>query len=78
MGTSMSQTLWASTACYGDGLIFSYVDDVRTLQETHVRASTACYANSFTFYVQIMLAPHRKHTHTPSRPTTRVAVHFYM
>jgi hypothetical protein len=26
-----------------------YVADVRTSQETHLWASTACYSNSFTF-----------------------------
>jgi hypothetical protein len=28
--------LRVSTACYGDGFTFSYVDDVITLQETHM------------------------------------------
>jgi hypothetical protein len=28
-----------------------YVDDVHTLQETHLRNSTACYEESFTFHV---------------------------
>jgi hypothetical protein len=28
-----------------------YVDDVHTLQETHLWASTACYRDSFTFFM---------------------------
>jgi hypothetical protein len=32
-----------------DSLTFSYVDDIRTSQETHLWTSTACYRNSFTF-----------------------------
>jgi hypothetical protein len=30
-------------------LTFLYVDDVRTSQETHPYASTACYGDTFTF-----------------------------
>jgi hypothetical protein len=30
-------------------LYFVYVDDVRTSQETHIWALTACYGDSFTF-----------------------------
>jgi hypothetical protein len=36
-------------ACYGDNFTFVYVDDVRTSEETHLRASTACYWYNFTF-----------------------------
>jgi hypothetical protein len=37
-----------STACYGDGFTFAYVDDARTSQQTHLRASTTSYWDSFT------------------------------
>jgi hypothetical protein len=33
----------------GIALLFLYVDDVRTSQETRLWASTACYEGSFTF-----------------------------
>jgi hypothetical protein len=32
-------------------LYFLYVADVRTSQETQLWASTACYGDSFTFYM---------------------------
>jgi hypothetical protein len=32
-------------------LLFLYVDDVCTSQETQVWASTDCYGGSFTFYM---------------------------
>jgi hypothetical protein len=32
----------------GDSFTVLYVDDVRTSQETHPRASTTCYGDSFT------------------------------
>jgi hypothetical protein len=32
----------------GIDLFFLHVDDVRTSQETHLRASTACYEDNFT------------------------------
>jgi hypothetical protein len=38
-------------ACYRDSFTFLYVDDVSTLQETHVWASTACCGDSFTLSV---------------------------
>jgi hypothetical protein len=40
-------TLLACTACYGDSFTFSYVDDVRTSQET--QTSTTCYVDSFAY-----------------------------
>jgi hypothetical protein len=33
-----------------DSFTCLYVDSVRTSQETHLWASTACYGDSFTFY----------------------------
>jgi hypothetical protein len=45
-----SQEALTFTACYGDSFTFSHVDDVRTSQETHLWASTACYRNRFTFH----------------------------
>jgi hypothetical protein len=30
--------------------MFLYVDDFRNSQETHIRASTACYRDSFTSF----------------------------
>jgi hypothetical protein len=36
-------------ACYGDSCTLLSVYDVRTSQETNVRASTICYGDSFTF-----------------------------
>jgi hypothetical protein len=38
-------SLWPVTEI---ALLFKYVDDVRTSQETHLWASTACYGNGFT------------------------------
>jgi hypothetical protein len=35
----------------GITLLFLYVYDGRTSQETHVRASTACYGDNFTFSI---------------------------
>jgi hypothetical protein len=32
-----------------DSFTFSNVDDVRTSQKTHLRATTCCYGDSFTF-----------------------------
>jgi hypothetical protein len=51
---------WTSMACYRDSITFSYVDDVRTSQETHIddvrtsqetnlQASTAGYGASIPF-----------------------------
>jgi hypothetical protein len=34
--TPQEPHVWASKACYGDGLTFSYLDDVRTSHETHL------------------------------------------
>jgi hypothetical protein len=43
----------ASMARYRDHFTFLYVDDVRTSQNTHLRASTACYRGIFTLlYVE--------------------------
>jgi hypothetical protein len=36
-------------ACYENGFTFSYVGDVRTSQETHMRATAAFYENGITF-----------------------------
>jgi hypothetical protein len=33
----------------GDRFTLLYADDIRTLQETHLRVSTACYGDSFSF-----------------------------
>jgi hypothetical protein len=45
-----------------DSITFLYVDDIRTSQETHLRASTACCGDSFTFLyvddVRISQEPH--------------------
>jgi hypothetical protein len=35
----------------GDNFMFLYVDDVRTSQKTHLWASTACYGDSFIFFM---------------------------
>jgi hypothetical protein len=43
-------------------LLFLYVDDVLTPQETRVQTSTACYGNSFTF-LYVVFVPHRKQTY---------------
>jgi hypothetical protein len=48
-------------AYYGDSFTFLYRDDVRTRKETHLWTSTACYRDSFIFYMQIIFIPHRKH-----------------
>jgi hypothetical protein len=41
---------------YRDSYTFLYVDDVRTSQETHLQASTACYGDIFTFqYLNVEL-----------------------
>jgi hypothetical protein len=36
-------------AYYGDSFTILYAYDIRTLQGTHLWASTACYGDSFTF-----------------------------
>jgi hypothetical protein len=40
-------TYVASRPVTWDRLTFLYADDVRTLQERHLRPSTACYGDSF-------------------------------
>jgi hypothetical protein len=50
-----------STACYVNNFTFLHADDVRTLQETPLWSSTACYGYSFIFYMQMMFEPHSKH-----------------
>jgi hypothetical protein len=57
-------------------LIFLYVDDVRTSQETHLCSSTVCFGESFTFYMQ-MFCPDRTHIYGPPRPVSGKAF-FYM
>jgi hypothetical protein len=46
--TSQETRLWAPTVSYGDSFTFIHVDDVRTSQETCLRA---CYRDSSTFYM---------------------------
>jgi hypothetical protein len=48
VGSSTSQNLMSPRPVTGIALLFLYVDDVRTSQETHLRASTACYSDGFT------------------------------
>jgi hypothetical protein len=48
--TSHETRLLASTACYGENLICSYVDDVRTTQETPV-ALHGLWQDAFTFFI---------------------------
>jgi hypothetical protein len=38
------------------------------------RTPNVCYGNSFTFYMQMMVVPHRKHTYTPLRSVTGTAL----
>jgi hypothetical protein len=57
---------------------FLYADDVRTPQETHLWPSTACYEDGFTFYMQMMFVPHRKHICGLSRPDNEDGFTFYM
>jgi hypothetical protein len=47
-----------------------YIDGVCTSQETHLWASTVYYGDSFTFYMQMMFVPHRKHVYGPPRSLT--------
>jgi hypothetical protein len=72
----------------GDSYTVLYVDDVRTLQETHIWASTACYGNNFTSsYVDDVCTSQetqlwastalRKHSYEPPRLVTRMAVWTY-
>jgi hypothetical protein len=35
----------------GRALVFLYVDDVRTSQETYLWASMACYGETFSFFI---------------------------
>jgi hypothetical protein len=42
-------------------LFFIYMCDVRNSQEANIRTTTACYRDIFTFYMQVMFVPHRKH-----------------
>jgi hypothetical protein len=57
---SKSQTLWASTGCYGDCFTFLYVDDVRTSQETRLWPSMTSYRDSFTFFMSMIFVPYWK------------------
>jgi hypothetical protein len=41
--------LYASRDSYGDSFNLLYLDDVRTSQDTQVRAYIACYGDTFTF-----------------------------
>jgi hypothetical protein len=70
-------TIRASTTCYRNSFTFLYVD-LRTLQETHLWASTAGYGDSFTVYIQVIFVPHRKDTYGPPRPVTEIALLLYM
>jgi hypothetical protein len=38
-----------------------------------MRTSTACYGDSFSFYMWTMFIPDRKHTCGPPRPVTGIA-----
>jgi hypothetical protein len=40
---------------YIDSFTFLYVDDNRTSQETHVRASAACYRDIITYFTFCLL-----------------------
>jgi hypothetical protein len=51
-----------------------YVDDVRTSQEAY--ASTDCYVDSFTSYMEIVFVPHRKHM--PQQHVTEDSFTSYM
>jgi hypothetical protein len=55
-------------------LTLLYVDDVRTSLET--QDSIAGYGDSFTFYMQMMFVPHRKHR--TLLPVIGIALPFYM
>jgi hypothetical protein len=50
-------THWQSRPVRGY-LHLLYVDDVRTSQEIHVLASTACYGDCFTSYPYFRILPH--------------------
>jgi hypothetical protein len=67
---------WASTASYYDSFAFVCIDDVHASQKSHAWAYTVCYGDSFTFYMQIMFVPHRKHIYEPPRPLKGIALLF--
>jgi hypothetical protein len=71
---SQETHLQVSTACYRKSSTSLYAVDVRTSQETHLQVSTACCRKSSTFYMQLMFAPHRKHSYRTPRPVTRLAL----
>jgi hypothetical protein len=56
--------------------LFIYADDFRTSQETHLWASTSCYADCFLVYMQMIFVPHGIHAYMSPRPVTGIAVLF--
>jgi hypothetical protein len=44
--------LYRPTSCYGDSFsfLYSYVDNVHTLLETHLRASMKCYGDRLSYF----------------------------
>jgi hypothetical protein len=57
---------------------FLYVDDIRTSQETQLRASSACHGESFIFGNQMIFVPHRKYTLGLPRPVTWTPLLFHL
>jgi hypothetical protein len=49
--TSQEISEYASMAYYGNSFIFIYVDDIYILGRAHLLDHSACYRDSFTFYV---------------------------
>jgi hypothetical protein len=68
----------ASMACYRDSFTFLYVDDVRTSQNTHLRASTVCYRDSITFLYVVDVRTSQETHLWPPWPVTGIVLLFYM
>jgi hypothetical protein len=60
----------------GIAFTFFHVNCVRTLQETHLWASTACYSDTFTFLYVLLFVLHRKHAYGPPRPVNEISLRF--
>jgi hypothetical protein len=58
----MKHAYWSPRPVTGIALLYLFVDEIRTSQEAHLWASTACYGESFTFlYVDVIRTPKEAH-----------------
>jgi hypothetical protein len=56
--------------------IFTFLFNVRTSQEAHLWASTACYGIALLLHMQMKFVPDRKHTYVPLGPVAKIALFF--